>query len=458
VKSIGKYSRILVVGLGKRSGLAACNFLINKGCTVSASDSKSPEALRDILKELSTGVRIFAGNQDPDILNEGFDLIVLSPGVPKSIPLIQAAIQKNIPVIAEVELAYLNMKGMLVAVTGTDGKSTTTTLTGHILNDLKIKTFMGGNLGTPFISFAGDTDADSVSVVELSSFQLETIDTLKADAAVIMNVTPDHLDRYAGMDEYLNAKLRVSKNQGPDDFYVYRKDDARLRDNLGRINAKKLSFSISEQGADAFVKDGAVYVKRSGKAVKVLETADMTIIGAHNIENAMASILLVSSILDKKGIEPDYAMIGKSCCSFKGLAHRMELLGKIKGRTFINDSKATTVGAVEMALKSIPDESILILGGRTKGDDYSRLHDKIKEKIKHLILIGESTPEFKKIYADIPGSIAVTLDDAVKQAIDASVENDVIILSPACASFDMFMSFEDRGDKFRQAVRKIKEA
>jgi UDP-N-acetylmuramoylalanine--D-glutamate ligase len=358
-------------------------------------------------------------------------------------------------VIAEVELAFRNMKGKLAAITGTDGKSTTTSLTGHIFDYVKKKTFTGGNLGTPFISFAGDTDDDSVSVIELSSFQLETIAELKPDAAVILNVTPDHLDRYAGMEDYLQAKLRIAMNQGPEDFYIYRKEDAMLDRNLNGIRARKLSFSVTDSSADAFFNKDSIFLKNGDANIEVLNASKMKILGLHNMENTMASLLIVCSILKKMGHKPDYKELADACYSFNGLPHRMEMIGSVKGRRFINDSKATTVGAVEMALASLPFGSILIMGGRTKGDDYSRLAKTIKEKVKHLVLIGESAEDFKKIYDSVPGVVAESMDDAVRKAIDASSVDDVIILSPACASFDMFANFEERGDKFREAVMRI---
>jgi UDP-N-acetylmuramoylalanine--D-glutamate ligase len=457
VNDLSKNSKILVVGLGKRSGLAACNFLSKKGCRVYASDSKSQEELKNITKELRGDVKVISGTQDPSILDEGFDMVVLSPGVPKNISLIRKAYEKNIPVIAEVELAYRYMKGRLVAITGTDGKSTTTSLVGHILSEVGIKTFTGGNLGTPFISFVEDTDEHSVSVIELSSFQLETIDKLKPDVSAILNVTPDHLDRYEGMSEYLEAKLRIAMNQTRDDFYIYKKGDEMLKISLGKIKAQKLSFSLKEKDADAIYRDGNVTIRDGENQSDVLDTSKLRILGMHNIENTMAAILMVFSLLKKMDIKINHEQIASACYSFKGLAHRMEMIGTFNGRTFINDSKATTVGAVEMALSSIPYGSVLIMGGRTKGDDYSRLSRTIEEKVKHLILIGESANDFKKYYKNVPGEIAKSMDDAVRKAVKASSIDDVILLSPACASFDMFTNFEERGEKFKEAVLKLAE-
>jgi UDP-N-acetylmuramoylalanine--D-glutamate ligase len=455
VNDLANNSKILVVGLGKRSGLAVCNFLLRKGCRVYASDKKSQEELKGVTKDFSGDVKVFAGNQDPSILNEGFDLIVLRPGVPKNIPLIQKAYEKKIPVIAEVELAYRYMKGKMTAITGTDGKSTTTSMVGHILNELGINTFTGGNLGTPFISFAENTNEKSVSVIELSSFQLETIENLKPDVSAILNVTPDHLDRYDSMEDYLKAKLRIAINQTQDDYYIYRKEDEMLKNSLENIKAKKLSFSIKDNDADIFYQDGNIILKDEGRRSGVLDASQLQILGMHNIENTMASLLMTLSLLKKMRLQIEPEKIAKACYSFKGLAHRMEMVGIFNGRTFINDSKATTVGAVEMALKSIPYGSVLIMGGRTKGDDYSRLARKIEEKIRHLILIGESAGEFKKYYKNVPSEIASSMNDAVKRAVQASRVDDVVLLSPACASFDMFSNFEERGEKFKEAVFSI---
>ncbi len=455
MKELTNNSKILVVGLGKRSGLASCNFLSKKGFRVFANDIKTYNELKPVIEDLDINVKIIAGNQDPSILDQGFNILILSPGVPGTIPLIKAANYRGIPVIAEVELAYRYMKGRLAAITGTDGKSTTTSLVGHIFEELGFMTFTGGNLGTPFISFAGDTNENSISVIELSSFQLESIHDLRPDVSAILNVTPDHLDRYSNMEEYLQAKLRIAMNQTPGDFYIYKKEDEMLSNNLKDIKAAKLAFSLKDSKADIFYIDGSIVVNDNGTQIKVLDTSKMQLIGMHNIENTMAAVLMAASIIKKTGIEVNYRLIGKSCYSFKGLPHRMEVAGSINGRTFINDSKATTVSAVEMAINSIPYGSILIMGGRTKGDEYSRLGPKIRNKIKHLVLIGESANDFQKLFNDVPGEIADSMDDAVVKAMKASAKDDVIILSPACASFDMFANFEERGEKYKEAVERL---
>jgi UDP-N-acetylmuramoylalanine--D-glutamate ligase len=434
VKDI-KGQKALVVGLGHRSGLAACNFLARRGCSVTGSDIKSAADLAPVVSKLDPAVTIVTGAQEPALLDAGFDLLVLSPGVPQSIPLVKEAYRRGIPVISEIELAFRFMKGQAVGITGTDGKSTTTTLTGHLLAGLGIKTFVGGNIGVPLVSLVDDMDGDSVTVIELSSFQLETIRDFRADAAAVLNITPDHLDRYPGMKEYAAAKMRIAENQAPDNAFVYYLDDENLRPWLGNVKSRKMSFSLASKGADAFLDNGMIYLRRGGSARPVLEASRMTIIGRHNVLNAMASLLLVLAILDSRGIAPDYARLAELCAGFTGLPHRMERVGEYEGRTFINDSKATTVGAVEMALDGFSGNAVLILGGRTKGDDYSRLAKSIRGKLRGLVLMGESNGEFA--------------------AMKLSETGDSILLSPACASFDMFKSFEERGEKFRDSFTRL---
>ncbi|MDY6934959.1 MAG: UDP-N-acetylmuramoyl-L-alanine--D-glutamate ligase [Spirochaetota bacterium] len=452
---LDRNSNILVVGLGMITGVSTSNFLVKEGFNVYVSDIKPEEELREEKNRLDERVRVLAGDQSQSILDKGFDLIVISPGVPNEIPLIQAAKDRGIEIIAEIELAYRYLQGRIIAITGTDGKSTTTTLVGEILKGIGLDTHIGGNLGTPMISFTKDTKNDSLSVVELSSFQLENIVGFKPDVAGILNVSPDHLDRYKGMDEYFEAKLRISMNQIEEDFFIYNNNDKLLARGLGGIKAKKLRFSLSDNGADAFYKQDSIFIKLNDRIERVLDISRMQIYGMHNIENAMAAILMVSSIMEKMNYDLDVDLIAETCYSFKGLPHRMEVLGEYEGRRFINDSKATTVGAVEMALKSIPDSGILILGGRTKGDDYTRLKGSIKSKIRHLMLIGESSSEFEKLFKDLPYSISESIDEAVRGAMRASMEGDVILLSPACASYDMFKSYEERGDQFVKSFKKL---
>jgi len=454
--SLPELKKVLVVGLGFRTGLAVSNFLAPRGVDVSVSDNKSVDELADVIVNLDKRVKVMAGNQDPRILDEGFNCIVLSPGVPAKIPLIESAIERKIPVLAEIELASYFLKGSVIAITGTDGKTTTTALTHHILKTLGFHSLAGGNIGIPLISLVDELNDDTVTVVELSSFQLETINLFRPDAAAILNITPDHLDRYDGMDDYFAAKMRITMNQTEDDFLIYNFDDVSLREAVKKSRAKTLAFSIDTRDGDIFYKDGTIFFKKSGERLPLMKTKNMFLVGLHNIQNSMASILLVKSTLEKRGDKFDCDKAVLACSSFRGMPHRMEPLGVFQGRTFLNDSKATTVGAVTMALRSLIVPGILILGGRTKGDDYSRLSPHLRDVARMVILIGESQKEFAEIFKDHKCILADGIEDAVVKAMGASLEGDAILLSPACASYDMFKSYEERGDAFREAFEKLK--
>lgn len=449
--------KALVVGLGFRTGLAAANFLARKGCAVTVSDNKSREDLAEVIDKLDKGITVLAGEQTPSILDEGFDLVVLSPGVPRVIPLIAEAEKRGVPVISEIELAYRYDSGKIIAITGTDGKSTTTSLAGHILQEIGITTFLGGNIGIPYISSVEKTGKGSAMVLELSSFQLETIDRFRPHVAAMLNITPDHLDRYRDMDDYRAAKLHISRNQTEDDAFIYNADDKKIVEILDTIRARKLGFSLSDSNADAYYDNNRIFVRQNNVPVEFLDTRRLRIIGLHNVQNVMAALLMVLELLPLLGKTVTSEQIATACYSFKGLPHRMEDLGEFQGRRFINDSKATTVGAVEMALKGLDTGVILVLGGRTKGDDYSRLAKSLQGRVKTLVLIGESTRDFSKIFSDFRRVAADSLDDALVASMKESGEGDVILLSPACASFDMFSSYEDRGRQFRESFKKLQE-
>ncbi|MDR3238147.1 MAG: UDP-N-acetylmuramoyl-L-alanine--D-glutamate ligase [Spirochaetia bacterium] len=453
--NVNELKKILVVGLGFRTGLAASNFLARRGVETVVTDSKSSAELADIIARLDKNVRVITGKQEPAILDEGFDCIVLSPGVPKKIPLIAAAVERNIPVLAEIELAWRFLKGSVIAITGTDGKTTTTMLTHYILKELGFHALVGGNVGIPLISIVDESSDDTITVVELSSFQLETIDSFRPDAAAILNITPDHLDRYDSMEDYFAAKMRITMNQTEDDFLIYSLDDIALSGAVKTSRAKTLAFSIDTRNGDIFYKEDIIFFRDSGERRLFMKTKNMFLVGLHNIQNSMASILLVRSILEKRGLELDYDRAVLACSSFKGMPHRMELLGVFQERTFLNDSKATTVGAVAMALRSLIVPGVIILGGRSKGDDYSRLSPYLRGAVRAIILIGESKKEFAQIFKEYNCVEADTIDDAVVKAMGLSREGDAILLSPACASFDMFKDYEERGDTFREAFRKL---
>lgn len=452
---LNKYKNILVVGLGFRTGLQTANYLASQDISVSISDNNTIENLQHLIDKLDDKVKVFAGSQDVSLLENKYDLIILSPGVPVKIPLIQEALKKNIPVISEVELAYLLMKGYWIAITGTDGKSTTTALTNFIMQKIGEDSKEGGNIGIPLISLVETSTNNTITVAELSSYQLETIDTFKPDVAAILNLTPDHLDRYDTLEDYFKAKFRISENQKSDSFFVYNADDENICKWLKDIIAIKKSFSLSDKNANAYYENGFIYLKLNNKYEKLIETEKLNIIGLHNVQNVMTGLLLIQSLYEKINKEFPIEKIVKACYAFTGLDHRMQNIKTFEERSFINDSKATTVGATEMALKSSSESSIFIIGGKAKGDDYSRLAVKMQGKIKGLILIGETSLEFSKVFKNISHKIATDMDDAIIKAMQMSQNGDTIILSPACASFDMYKNFEERGEVFKESVNKL---
>jgi UDP-N-acetylmuramoylalanine--D-glutamate ligase len=451
-----KEARILVVGLGFRTGLHSANFLADRGYAVSVSDIKTHEELHPIASQLNPDIKIYAGNQEAALLDIAYDLIVLSPGVPVKTPLIQKAFEKGIPVISEVELAYHYMRGSLIAITGTDGKSTTTALLNYVLQQVGVASYEGGNIGIPLISLVEKLDDASVTVAELSSFQLETIDSFKPDVAAILNVSPDHLDRYDSMHEYFQAKCNITREQTGDDYFVYNADDVMLADAV-QTAAQCRSFSLKHRDADVYFEDQNIYMNLEGGPVPVLDCARLQLLGLHNIQNVMASLLMIASLYQKLSQPLPLEKIVAACYSFKGLPHRMEKVGTFAGRNFINDSKATTVGAVQMALQSLNSPAICIIGGRAKGDDYSRLVSVMKDKVKAIILIGETSREFAEIFSSYPQRIAESMEDALVKSMQFSSAGDIILLSPACASFDMYKSFEERGEVFKTSFQKLQK-
>jgi UDP-N-acetylmuramoylalanine--D-glutamate ligase len=445
-------ARILVIGLGYRTGLATANFLRARGFAVEVSDTKRAEDLAPIIAQLDPRVIVHGADQSPELLDRGYDLIVLSPGVPASIPLVAEAGRRGIRVIAEVELAWHYTRGGWACITGTDGKSTTTAFTAHLLRELGLAAREGGNIGIPLISLADSSSEETITVAELSSFQLETVADFHADAALITNLQPDHLDRYDGLDSYFSAKMRIARNQTAADYFIYNGDDPELTRRAATVSATVWRFSLRDDTAEAYWNGTHIVLAGLGPVVK---TAHLQVLGSHNIQNCMSALLLARAMCAKRGLQFPACALDAACASFAGLPHRMEPVGVFRGRRFINDSKATTVGAVSVALASVDANTVFILGGRGKGDDYSRLAELMRGKVRGVVLIGETRDEFRPLFAGFALREAASLDEAIGAALELSQEGDTIVLSPACASFDMFRSYEHRGDEFREAVRRV---
>jgi UDP-N-acetylmuramoylalanine--D-glutamate ligase len=445
-----KNKRVLVVGLG-RSGAASAIFLQEHGAKVIVSDSKSEAQLQgDVPALLDRGISIETGTHGERTFRDQ-DLIVVSPGVPSDQPQLQHARTLGIPVIGEVELAFRFLQGKVLAITGSNGKTTTTTLVGEILGKSGRKTLVGGNIGTPVISLAGQSTPDSQMVLEISSFQLESIQMFRPWIAAILNITPDHLDRHHTFQAYVDAKARIFENQQASDLAVLNADDPTCVGLKDKVKSPLLWFSRRQPvESGAFVKGDEIRFRQSGREQAVLSRADIQLKGEHNLENVLAAVAMTMVA----GCAPQ--QVRQAVKEFRAVEHRLELVTTIQGVTFYNDSKATNVDATVKALESFPGSIHLILGGKDKGSDYSVLNPLLRERVKRVYLIGAAAD---KIASQVQSSTALIrsgiLERAVRQAFDAAQPGDVVLLAPACASFDQFENYEHRGRVFKELVQSL---
>ncbi len=441
-----KNKRALVVGLG-RSGVASAFFLQDRGAKVTVSDSKSEAQLQnEIAALLDRGISIETGQHGERTFRDQ-DLIVVSPGVPSDQPQLQHARTLGIPVIGEVELAFRFLQGRVIAITGSNGKTTTTTLVGEILLKSGRKTLVGGNIGTPVISLVPQSTPESLVVLEISSFQLETIQQFRPWIAAILNITPDHLDRHHTFQAYVDAKARIFENQQITDFAVMNADDPTCA-SLRKVNSPLYWFSRKQDLETGTCLHGDQIVFRvEADETPVMNRSDIHLKGAHNLENVLACV----TIGMLAGCRPE--QIRTAVSEFRAVEHRLELVATVNGVAFYNDSKATNVDATMKALESFPGKIHLILGGKDKGSDYSVLNPLLRERAKRAYLIGAAA---EKIGAQIQGATPLarsgTLDRAVRQAFEAAAPGDVVLLAPACASFDQFENYEHRGRVFKELV------
>ncbi|MGD0885709.1 MAG: UDP-N-acetylmuramoyl-L-alanine--D-glutamate ligase [Thermodesulfovibrionales bacterium] len=482
--------RALVVGLA-RSGVGAANLLSSLGIDVTVTDKKTGDQLGEYRQQLSPSVKLSLGGY-PSSVN-GTDMVIVSPGVPLSLDLIVKAKEKGITVIGEFELAYQVMGGQqsaagarlsairsrvpFLAVTGTNGKSTTTTLLDLMLKKAGFRTLLGGNIGNALTEeiykrvrgnkshvttenhLAELNAVVDFVVAEVSSFQLESIEEFKPKGAAILNITPDHLDRYHSPEEYGDAKSRVFMNQDQNDFLVLNAED----DQIEAVHREKVSgkskkprvfyFSRQKEIEGVYCVQGQVFAnlplnaEREAQRTKLLRADEIKMKGVHNLENAMAAsaMALLAGCRDEAVVE---VLRG-----FPGLEHRMEFVRKLHGVQYINDSKGTNVGAVLKSLEGFSSPIILIAGGRDKAGDFTQMRPLIRERVKALVLIGEASEKMKGVFSDLTTIVlASDLKEAVYEAAGMAREGDVVLLSPACASFDMFRDFEDRGEQFKKMV------
>ncbi|MDH3828824.1 MAG: UDP-N-acetylmuramoyl-L-alanine--D-glutamate ligase [Desulfobacterales bacterium] len=455
-----KDKKTLIVGLG-RTGLAAARFLHQKGARVLVADTADETQLGDSARALrEMGVALELGAHRTSSFQKA-DLIIVSPGVSHTIDPIAQARARGIPLMSEVELASRFIKEPIVAVTGTNGKTTTTELLGQMLKNSGISVFVGGNIGNPLIEYAGSAQKMQVVVAEISSFQLDTIERFRPKVSVLLNITADHLDRYPDFEAYVDSKIRVFSNQQADDVAVLYGSDPLIRAKTKKIKSQRLFFPALEADEQGAVLNGKRIILNLNKLNRIqseiqnqvyLDIAKIRLRGRHNFENACAATLAaLASGATLEGIQ-------KTLDHFKGLAHRLEPVATVNGVHYYNDSKATNVDGVLRALDSFSRPVLLLMGGRDKGSDFSELQDHIRAHAKELIVMGEAAEAIRAALGQLlPTKVAASMQDAVTTAFQDAEPEDVVLFSPGCASFDWYSNYAERGDDFRRAVEEVKK-
>lgn len=433
--------RVVVFGAG-RSGLAAANFLAARGLDVVLTDVR-PSSELEIEGKLRPEVRHAFGGHPHDLL-DGVDTVIVSPGISRDIPLLRRAIEAGIPLISEIELAFRHLRGKVIAVTGTNGKSTTTSLIGEILREDGRDPVVAGNIGVALTEKIREDEA--LYVVELSSFQLEAVDTFHADIAVLLNITPDHLDRYANLDEYAQAKYRIFRNQRSSDFAIVNAEDPRTAHP--DIPASVWRFASSRPVVPGAWLEGDHMVLDTGSGMSRIARSHLRLTGAANVENALAAWLAA-----RAAGASDESVV-RAFETFRGLPHRMVTVRELDGVAWVNDSKGTNIDATLKSLEGMPDGSVLlILGGKDKGDDFTRLRDVVGSKARVVYTIGAAGAAIAKALKGTAEIVdAGTMERAVNLAHEAAGAGEHVLLSPSCASFDQYRSYEDRGEHFERLV------
>lgn len=446
-----KGKKVLVVGLGK-TGEAVCKFLLSRGAQVKVSEKKTDEELGEkISLWVNKGVTVEAGRHQPQSFLEA-DLIVPSPGVPP-LPELKTAQERGVKIISEIELAYNFLRGKIVGITGSNGKSTTASLTHKILQEGGVPSYLGGNIGTPLISFVDGSKGGDVYVTEISSFQLYYIEHFRASVSVFLNISPDHLDWHPSFSDYYEAKKKLVLLQGEDEKAVLNQDDPLAWSLRNEAKARIYAFSRERKVCPGcFIHKGWIVLTDTDKK-RVMKASEIPLFGVHNLENVLAASLVGHLFsLPHSGIR-------ESIRSFKGLEHRLEKVANIKGVDFYNDSKATNVDAALKSILSFDRNIILIAGGRDKGGDFEKLRRPIQERVIKIMLIGEARHKLKKALSHtVPAEEVSSLEEAVNRGFSQASPGDVVLLAPACTSFDMFENFEQRGLIFKQAVFNLKQA
>ncbi len=441
--------KIGIIGIA-RSGISAALLAEKHGGIPFLSDSASKEELGPNLELLESSGFMFETGGHTDKLLES-DYIILSPGVPTSIEIILKAKEKAVPLFSEIEFASWFCRGKIVAVTGSNGKTTTTSLIGELLTAGGYDAFVSGNIGLPFSEISDKIPQNGIAVVEISTFQLETIEDFKPDVALILNLSPDHLDRHGTFEKYKQLKYRIAENQTADNLLILNKDDKEIDHNQIETTAEKQFFSLNSTDATVYASESGLYYSNSGTANKIIETKEIQIPGKHNLENVAAAVCAV------KRFNVADAKIAEVLKSFPGVEHRLEKMGKVAGISFVNDSKATNISSVICALRAIETPIYLIAGGRDKGADFKLLIGEGKNKIRTVVAIGEAKDKlFQELGRDFSVLVAETMEEAVELLFEQAIPGETVLLSPGCASFDMYKNYEERGKVFKEAVKKLR--
>ena len=439
-------SRVVVVGAA-RSGMAAAELLLRRGARVTLSDMKS--SLPDEARLRGGGIALELGTNDPAAAADA-DLLVTSPGVPPELPVLAHARARGTPVMGELELAFRWLRGRVIAITGTKGKSTTTTLVGRMLQSAGRRVLVGGNIGVPVSAQVDDSTADTVHVIETSSFQLEATATFRPWIAALLNFSPDHLDRHPSEREYADAKRRIFANQTADDWAVVNADNDPALALAAEVRARRLHYSLrAAADADVFVDRDFVWQRTSEGASPLIPLAAIRLSGRHMLSNVAAA----AAVSHAAGVTGE--AMARALEGFTGLEHVMEPSGEIGGVRFVNDSKATNVDAAARSIESF-DRVVAIIGGRYKGGNFGDLAGPLSSRGKGVVAIGESRPLVRHALSDVvPLVEADSMADAVTKAYDMAVPDGVVLLAPACSSFDMFKDYIDRGEQFRRAAMEL---
>jgi UDP-N-acetylmuramoylalanine--D-glutamate ligase len=445
-------ARALVVGVA-RSGSAAARLLLRHGASVRAIDRRRRDEIAGDAAELEgRGVEVRYGTMDASAL-EGCDLVVTSPGVPADLPLFLEAAKRGIPVAPELELGFAVARAPIIAVTGTNGKSTTVELLGAIGRNAGKRTEVLGNIGTALSERAEEVPEDGWLVVEVSSFQLELCTRFRPHVGVLLNVTPDHLDRHGSMERYAEIKARLFAFQNEHDFRVQPLGDSRLTRLLEPMRSSAIWFGFADPTGDGVWEEkGTLQFRFQGREGMIVKRGDALLRGPHNTENicAAAGAALAADVSEK--------VVAKTLKEFRGLPHRLTLVAEIEGVRYINDSKATNVDAMKRALESFTEPITLIAGGRDKDGDFEAIASLVHERVQHAVYVGEATSKLERAFSQVPGTRAKTLEEAVGLARSHATPGGVVLLSPGCASFDMFRNFEERGARFEAAVMELKRS